>query len=180
MILDLTVTRSPLGPLALFAQETQLVGLTLDGRHDGDSEVVRHLRRHLGPFTTRTHPDAAGAATRLERFFAGDLGMLEAQPVRLHGTPFQCEIWRALRRIPTGETWSYAQLAAAVGRPNAVRAAGAANGANPISLFVPCHRVIGSDGTLWGYGGGLPMKQWLLRHEGAQAVRGEALAPANA
>ena len=175
MILDLTVTRTPLGPLALFAQEEQLVGLTLDGRHDTDNDVVRHLRRHLGPFTTRTHGDAAGAAARLERFFAGDLGMLDAQPVRLYGTPFQCEIWRALRCIPAGVTWSYAQLAAAVGRPSAVRAAGAANGANPVSIFVPCHRVIGSDGSLWGYGGGLQRKEWLLRHEGAPAVRGEGV-----
>ena len=83
------------------------------------------------------------------------------------GTAFQLAVWAALRAIPAGSTLSYGALAARLGRPAAVRAVGAANGANPIALFVPCHRVIAADGTLWGYGGGLERKRWLLAHEGA-------------
>lgn len=83
------------------------------------------------------------------------------------GTAFQRQVWDALCRIPTGQTWSYAQLAQAIGRPTAVRAVGLANGSNPVALVVPCHRVIGSNGSLTGYGGGLHRKRWLLQHEGA-------------
>ena len=89
--------------------------------------------------------------------------------MRTAGTPFQQAVWRALRRIPTGETLSYAELARRIGRPGAVRAVGRANGANPASIVVPCHRVIGSDGTLTGYGGGIERKRWLLAHERAEA-----------
>ncbi|MEO5989708.1 MAG: methylated-DNA--[protein]-cysteine S-methyltransferase [Candidatus Eisenbacteria bacterium] len=170
MILDLTVTATPLGPIALHALGECLVGVTLDGSTAPDSGVARQLERHLGPYTTRAHDDAAGSASRLARYFGGDWTALEEQPIRLYGTEFQCRIWNALRSIPRGTTWTYAQLADHIGRPRAVRAAGAANGANPVSLFVPCHRVIAADGTLWGYGGGLPRKAWLLRHEGARGV----------
>jgi methylated-DNA-[protein]-cysteine S-methyltransferase len=154
--------------MALLAQDGALLGLTLDGGHDGDHPVVRHVARHLGAFTTRNVEDSAGAATRLARYFAGDLRALDEQPVRLLGTEFQCQVWSALRGIGPGSTYSYAELARSLSRPNAVRAVAAANGANPVAVFVPCHRVIAADGTLWGYGGGLPMKQWLLRHEGAR------------
>jgi methylated-DNA-[protein]-cysteine S-methyltransferase len=98
-------------------------------------------------------------------YFAGDLGRLDAIPCRAGGTPFQREVWTALRTIPAGTTLSYAALAARIGRPRAVRAVGLANGANPIGVVVPCHRVIGADGTLTGYGGGLERKRWLLAHE---------------
>jgi len=170
MILDLTVTPTPIGPITLHAHGDVLVGVSLDGSTSPDSGVARHLARHLGAFTTREHPDPAGAASRLARYFAGDMAALDEQPVELHGTEFQRQVWQALRAIRPGTTWTYAQLAAHVGRPRAVRAAGAANGANPVSLFMPCHRVIAADGTLWGYGGGLPRKAWLLRHEGATGV----------
>lgn len=168
MTLELTITRTPVGPMALYALEGDLVGLTLDGGHGADHPVARHLARHLGAFDTRSAPDAAGAATRLARYFDGELAALGGQPVRLLGTSFQRAVWDALRAIPAGETRSYAELARALGKPNAVRAVAAANGANPVALFVPCHRVIAADGTLWGYGGGLPMKQWLLTHERAR------------
>jgi methylated-DNA-[protein]-cysteine S-methyltransferase len=171
MNLHLTLMDSPIGPLALIADDGTLVGVDLHGHHGEDSGVVRHLARHLerthGALTFTPHPDAAGAAGRLRAYFAGDLGVLAQQSVRTYGTGFQCEIWNALTTIPAGTTWTYAQLAHAIGRPQAVRAAGAANGANPVSLFVPCHRVIGADGTLWGYGGGLDRKAWLLNHEKA-------------
>lgn len=171
MKLDLTLMDSPIGPLTLIADGDTLVGVDLHGHHGEDSGVVRHLARHLerkhGALTFTPHADAAGAASRLRAYFAGDIDALAQQPVRTYGTDFQCEIWRALTTIPAGTTWTYAHLAQAVGRPQAVRAAGAANGANPVSLFVPCHRVIGADGTLWGYGGGLERKAWLLNHEKA-------------
>ena len=167
MTLELTVTQTPVGPMALYALEGQLVGLTLDGGHGAEHPVVKYLARHLGAFETREVEDAAGAATRLRRYFAGDVAALTEQPVRMLGTAFQRGVWDALRHIPAGETRSYGSLAKSLGKPDAVRAVAAANGANPVAVFVPCHRVIAADGTLWGYGGGLPMKQWLLRHEGA-------------
>jgi methylated-DNA-[protein]-cysteine S-methyltransferase len=168
MTLDLTITTTPVGPMALYALDDMLLGLTLDGDHGADHPVARHLARHLGAFDTRRADDAAGAAARLRRYFAGELAALDEQRVRMIGTEFQREVWTALRGIAAGDTLSYAGLANALGRPRAVRAVAAANGANPVAVFVPCHRVIAADGTLWGYGGGLPMKQWLLRHERAR------------
>src|SRR5262245_31790233 len=104
---------------------------------------------------------------RLKAFFAGDLEAIDKIEVESAGTPFQRKVWSTLRKIPAGKTWTYTQLAARAGKPAAIRAAGAANGLNPISVVVPCHRVIGRDGSLPGYGGGLPRKEWLLTHEGA-------------
>ncbi len=157
---------TPFGPVGLAASEEALVGVSLGRAFEG-SGVHAHLARALGGLSVQPVADPAGAASRLRRFLAGDLAALGEQPVALHGTAFQCEVWEALRHIPAGATRTYAQIAAAIGRPAAVRAVGAANGANPVSLFVPCHRVIAADGTLWGYGGGLAAKAWLLRHEGA-------------
>ena len=91
--------------------------------------------------------------------------------MQAEGTTFQREVWRTLLRIPFGVTWSYGQLAAAIGKPSASRAVGAANGRNPIAIIIPCHRVIGADGSLTGYGGGEPAKRWLLDHELVEQVR---------
>ena len=102
-----------------------------------------------------------------EAYFGGDAKALETVPWRASGTPFQLKVWEALCSIPAGETLSYAGLAERIGRPTAVRAVGHANGANPVAVVVPCHRVIGTDGSLTGYGGGLPRKHWLLELEGA-------------
>jgi methylated-DNA-[protein]-cysteine S-methyltransferase len=102
----------------------------------------------------------------MRAYFKGDIAAIDNLPVETAGTPFQTSVWRALRRIRGGKTISYAELARRIGKPRAVRAAGLANGQNPISIVVPCHRVIGSDGSLTGYGGGLPRKKWLLEHEG--------------
>jgi len=110
-------------------------------------------------------PKAIRAA--IEAYFDGDLTAIDKLPVKTGGTPFQREVWRLLRLIPAGKTTTYGKLAARLGVPNAARAVGMANGANPIGVVVPCHRVIGSDASLTGYGGGLPRKQWLLTHEGA-------------
>jgi len=103
----------------------------------------------------------------MERYFASDLAAIETLPVKTEGTAFQRKVWKALRQIPCGVTISYGQLAAQIGQPSAVRAVGLANGSNPISIVVPCHRVIGADGSLTGYGGGLHRKTWLLQHESA-------------
>jgi len=102
-----------------------------------------------------------------EAYFKGDAGALDAVPWKASGTAFQLQVWEALCTIPAGETLSYARLAERIGRPTAVRAVGHANGANPVAVVVPCHRVIGTDGSLTGYGGSLPRKRWLLEHEGA-------------
>jgi methylated-DNA-[protein]-cysteine S-methyltransferase len=110
----------------------------------------------------------------LEAYFAGDLGALRAIPVATAGTAFQRAVWSALREIPPGTTLGYGALARRIGRPSAIRAVGAANGANPVSVVVPCHRLVGAGGALTGYGGGLARKRWLLAHEGV-ALAGPGL-----
>ncbi len=132
---------------------------------DYEARMMRLLTRHHGAFVLE--PGAAPEATRaaVTAYFAGDRRALDGLVVRTNGTPFQHEVWAALRAIPAGETRTYGQLAAAIGRPKAVRAAGLANGQNPVALIVPCHRVIGANGTLTGYAGGLERKRWLLAHE---------------
>ena len=127
-------------------------------------------------FTARHYPeglppvrrDETGISKGLADYFRGDLRALDALPARPRGTEFQQTVWSELRRIPYGETTTYRALAQSVGRPKAIRAAGAANGSNPVSVVIPCHRVIGSGGSLTGYGGGFERKQWLLSHEGAR------------
>ena len=111
-------------------------------------------------------PMLVEAARQLRAYFAGDLRQFDL-PLDLHGSPFQLRVWKALLDIPYGETRSYLQIAQALGSPAAVRAVGAANGANPVPIVVPCHRVIGSSGKLVGYGGGLPLKKKLLELEGS-------------
>lgn len=110
------------------------------------------------------NPD--GLSDKFHAYFAGDLDSINHLPTATNGTDFQRQVWQALRDIPCGEVLYYGQLAALLGRPSAARAVGAANGANPISIVVPCHRVIGRDGSMTGYAGGVARKAWLLRHEG--------------
>ena len=133
---------------------------------DCQSGMARLLRLHYGSVVPE--PGAApGHIMRLLRdYFAGDVGCLGAIEWRTAGTPFQRSVWAALTTIAPGETLSYGGLAAKLGCPRSVRAVGTANGANPISVVVPCHRVIGADGSLTGYGGGIERKRWLLNHEG--------------
>jgi methylated-DNA-[protein]-cysteine S-methyltransferase len=116
-----------------------------------------------------THPVTAETVRQLRAYFAGKLRRFDL-PLDMQGTDFQLRVWRELEAISFGETRSYSQIAAAIGAPRAVRAVGAANGANPIPIVVPCHRVIGAGGTLVGYGGGLPLKKRLLELEGARAL----------
>ncbi len=166
MILGHARISTPIGALDLWAHDAALCAVAFD-RSVADSE--RWLRRRFPDLETRESADPAGAATALAAYFAGRLDALDAIAVDTGGTPFQQSVWAALRRIPVGRTVSYAGLAAAVGSPRAVRAVGLANGSNPVAVVVPCHRVIGSDGSLTGYGGGLDRKRWLLAHEGAAA-----------
>lgn len=167
MALTYTTLTSPVGPISLVADGDFLAGLEFSDKPGRWKALKEHLARHWGEATWTEHADPAGAATRLMRYFAGELGALDEQPVVMKGTPFQLTVWRALRTIPAGATWSYGQLAKHIGDPGASRAVGTANGRNPIALFVPCHRVIAHDGTLGGYGGGLERKRRLLAHEGA-------------
>lgn len=134
---------------------------------DCEASMLRLLRRYYGAMTLQPGEAPATIKHSLRRYFAGDIGCLATIEWRVSGTAFQRAVWTALTTIPPGETLSYRGLAARLGQPSAVRAVGAANGANPISVVVPCHRVIGADGSLTGYGGGLRRKQWLLEHEGA-------------
>lgn len=156
---------TPIGT-ALLASDDQGL-LRAFNWEDYEPQMVRWLtRRYAGA----AHKDGAGpAATRqaFEAYFAGEITALAAVPWRAAGTEFQQGVWLALCSIPAGETLSYAGLAARIGRPSAIRAVGLANGANPVALVAPCHRVIGADGRLTGYGGGLFRKRWLLAHEGA-------------
>lgn len=124
------------------------------------------LARHSPGF--RLIPGGAHG-TALAHYFAGNLARIDTLPVFTQGTAFQQSVWTALRLIQAGHTLTYAALAARIGRPHAIRAVGAANGANPLSIVVPCHRLIGTDGSLTGYGGGVERKAWLLAHEGARA-----------
>jgi methylated-DNA-[protein]-cysteine S-methyltransferase len=127
------------------------------------------LDRHYGRsrYTLRPSRDPGGLTGAMRDYFSGNVAVIDTLPVETAGTPFQRSVWRTLRTIPQGTTITYTQLAVRIDRPKAVRAAGLANGQNPIGIVVPCHRVVGSNGTLTGYGGGLPRKKWLLQHEGA-------------
>jgi methylated-DNA-[protein]-cysteine S-methyltransferase len=134
---------------------------------DHESRLRRLLRRHYGAqgFELRTPRRASTAANAIREYFVGDLYALGAVDTATNGTPFQRLVWDALRHIPVGRTMSYGELGDLVGRPEAARAVGLANGANPIPVVVPCHRVIGADGSLTGFGGGVERKRWLLDHE---------------
>jgi len=133
---------------------------------DCESGMTRLLRLHYGSLRPELGAAPARMKHLLRNYFDGDLESLRKIEWRTAGTPFQRAVWKALTTIPVGKTLSYGGLAAKLRCPTAVRAVGAANGANPVSVVVPCHRVIGSDGSLTGYGGGIERKRWLLAHEG--------------
>jgi len=132
-----------------------------------ESRMLRLLERHYGPVTPTSGKAPVLLHNSLTAYFSGDLSAIDSLVCETAGTPFQRSVWAALREIPPGRTESYGALAARIGKPAAVRAVGLANGANPIGLVVPCHRVIGANGSLTGYGGGIERKRWLLQHEGA-------------
>jgi methylated-DNA-[protein]-cysteine S-methyltransferase len=156
---------SPLGTLLVVCDDASRLR-ALDF-HDYEPRMQRLLRTHYGEqgFELVTGRAPAAVAEALAAFFAGALHAIESIEVRTGGTPFQRRVWSALRRIPSSVTHSYGELARAIGKPSAARAVGLANGANPVVIVVPCHRVIGADGSLTGFGGGIERKRWLLEHE---------------
>ena len=163
-VLDRLVT--PIGTmLAVTDREGALRALDWE---DFEPRMHRLLRRHYGHDGVILEEGRAPAVVHsaIDAYFADDLSAIEALPVATGGTVFQRGVWAALRSIPAGETLSYGELARKIARPAAVRAVGLANGANPIGVVVPCHRVIGSDAALTGYAGGVERKRWLLTHEG--------------
>jgi methylated-DNA-[protein]-cysteine S-methyltransferase len=167
--LHLTIDRAP-APLGELVVVCDAQGrLRAVDWADHEDRMVRLLRLHYGPggFSLAPGRDPAGRTSALLAYLVGDLAAIDGLPVETGGTAFQRAVWAALREVPAGRTVSYGELARRIGRPGAVRAVGLANGANPVSVVVPCHRVVGSDGSLTGYGGGLWRKRWLLEHEGA-------------
>jgi methylated-DNA-[protein]-cysteine S-methyltransferase len=159
---ECTTVESPVGPLVLAARDDRLVGLRLP--HVGDDG--RTSAAPLDGWQPVGAPAGvlAAATEQLAGYFTGELTAFDL-PLQLEGTSFQQRVWAALQEIPYGTTSSYGELAQRLGSPGASRAVGLANGRNPIAVIVPCHRVIGADGTLTGFGGGLPCKRWLLDHE---------------
>jgi len=162
---------SPIGMLRVVNDGKVLRAIEFE---DYETRLHRYLQRHCAAQYTVHAAESVGVAAeiraRLMAYLAGDLQAIDAIAVRTGGTPFQQRVWAALRRIPAGATMSYGQLAQTIGSPSATRAVGLANGANPIPVVVPCHRVIGASGKLTGFGGGLHRKQWLLSHESGQGV----------
>ncbi len=148
---------SPIGRLLLTSDGTALTGLYM--------EPSRKAQCVDGWLEDATAAPLSAAMRQLTEYFEGTRREFDL-PLRLQGTVFQTRVWRELTEIPYGQTWSYGQLAKRIDKPSASRAVGLANGRNPISILVPCHRVIGADGSLTGYGGGIERKRWLLVHEG--------------
>ena len=162
--------QTPIGELLLVADPRG--ALRMLEFHDRQERWRPEFKRHFtgAAFTEKRNP--FGLADTLARYFEGDIAALDEIATDAKGTAFQHACWNALRRIPAGTTTSYGALAKKLGKPAAMRAVGLANGANPIAVVVPCHRVVGSDGSLTGYGGGLERKRWLLDHEARHAGQG--------
>lgn len=158
---DAALVPSPIGELTVTADADGITGLYMEG----DPHALASAR-------PTDNPLLAKARGQLDAYFAGRLTAFDL-PLNLKGTPFQQRVWSSLQTIPFGRTTSYGALAAALGQPTAMRAVGLANGRNPVSIIVPCHRVIGADGSLTGYGGGIERKRWLLAHEQAVTAKGD-------
>jgi methylated-DNA-[protein]-cysteine S-methyltransferase len=164
---------SPLGAILLISDGEAVHALDFA---DYESRMRDLLRIHYGSYALAPGNGAGEAGRIIQAYFAGDLTALDRVLVRTRGTEFQRSVWAALRQIPPGTTTSYGRLAATVGRPKASRAVGLANGSNPIAIVVPCHRVIGADASLTGYGGGLERKRWLIDHERRHAAKTQPFA----
>ena len=173
MHLSRTTISTPLGDMVALASDEGLCALeftTVEGRNTGQERLTRlnaRLRRWFPPheIVDRETPATACARAWLTAYFRGTSARIDDLPLDMRGAAFEKRVWVALRAIPPGETTSYGAIARALGAAGASRAVGAANGANPIAIIVPCHRVIGASGSLTGYGGGIDRKTWLIDHE---------------
>jgi len=159
---------SPIGRILFASDEKAVCALDFE---DYRERMNRLLSRRFERLVFRRDSDPHNLKARLEQYFDGDVRALDQVAVNASGSPFRQQVWEALRRIPAGETWSYGQLAAHIGHPQAARAVGHANSLNPVAIIVPCHRVIGASSALTGYAGGLERKRWLLEHERAAVAR---------
>jgi len=156
---------SPIGAVLLvFDDAGRLRALDFED-YERRMHQLLQLQYRAGPHVLTDRRAPASLTDPIDAYFAGDITGIDALPVETGGTAFQREYWRELRHVPAGTTTTYGTLAQTLGRPRAARAIGAANGQNPVSIVVPCHRVIGSDGSLIRYGGGIERKRWLLEHE---------------
>lgn len=155
---------SPLGTVLVVSDGECLRALDFE---DYEARMCSLLARQYGEVELQAARDPGGASSAVDAYFAGEFQALDDFPVASNGTAFQQLVWRQLREIPRGTTRSYGELARRIGNPAASRAVGLANGSNPIAIAVPCHRVIGANGDLTGYAGGMERKRWLLMHEGA-------------
>jgi methylated-DNA-[protein]-cysteine S-methyltransferase len=169
---DLLAT--PIGELIYVCDREGALRMIDWSDHNPRGERLLDIHYGKGGYALARQRDPFGLTTRLASYFAGDIHAIDDIPTATAGTTFQREVWRALRAIPAAETISYGKLAERIGRPRAVRAVGLANGSNPVGVVVPCHRVIGANGSLTGYGGGLHRKEWLLAHERAHTPQTES------
>jgi len=154
---------TPLGDMILVARDGVMLLLEFV---DATTRVEREMEKRFGAASLAPRVDPFGFSTRVRDYFSGTLSAIDGIATDGGGTPFQARVWNELKRIPCGTTISYGTLARRLGDPNLMRAVGLANGRNPVAVVVPCHRVIGADGSMTGYGGGVDRKVWLLRHEG--------------
>ena len=154
---------SPIGQISIVVDDDRLCAVDFA---DYQARMMKLLARRYRSVELVPQSNPLGLAARLQAYLAGDPIDLNEIPVRMGGTAFQQQVWRKLTEIPVGEVWTYGQLAKSLGQPTASRAVGMANSLNPIAIVVPCHRVIGAQGKLTGYAGGLDRKRWLLQHEG--------------
>ncbi len=154
---------SPIGVILIVVDDERLCSLNFA---DYEQDMMALLQRRYGPVHLTQTTDPCGFSSRIRDYLAGDYRCLDTIPVSTGGTVFQQQVWSALRTIPVGTTMTYGELAKKVSRPTAYRAVGGTNALNPIAIVLPWHRVVGANGSLTGYGGGLERKQWLLRHEG--------------
>ncbi len=158
---------TPIGDMVLVAHDGVLMLLEFV---EAEDRVEREMRRRFPGVELQAATNPFGMTDRIKSYYAGELAAIDDLLTDGGGTEFERQVWAELRRIPCGETISYGALATRIGNKNAMRAVGLANGKNPIAVVVPCHRVIGADGSMTGYGGGLKRKEWLLRHEGALLI----------
>jgi methylated-DNA-[protein]-cysteine S-methyltransferase len=158
---------TPIGPMALLARDGVMLLLEFA---DAEGRVAREMKLRFGDVELFATDNPFGFSEKIKDYFAGNLAAIDGIPTDGGGTEFHRRVWAGLKLIPCGTTITYGELAKSLGDKNAMRAVGLANGRNPIAVVVPCHRVVGANGSMTGYGGGIARKEWLLRHEGALLI----------